>query len=161
MAEAGPSGARRMSTNTSKATAARVPIAMKQSITACVVDAERTTLLRTVAPRSAARRGIEHARGGGAVGANAGQHIGVADAHVLADQVGGDLAAHPRQGGDQGGADLAAHEARGLQRRAEGQRVLRPQMQHREEHDAGQREALADRLQQLRGQELLRAPQRA
>ena len=77
---------------------------------------------------------------------------------MLAQQIGGHLAAHPQEGGDEGQSHLAAHDARGLHRRTEGQCVLGAQMQDREEHRARQREALTHRLHQLRGQELVRAP---
>ena len=48
----------------------------------------------------------------------------------------------------------------GLQHGAERQRVLRPQVQNSEEDDAGERKALAEGLQELGRQELVRAPDR-
>ncbi len=78
---------------------------------------------------------------------------------MQSDQVGGGLAAHAGEGDDEGLADLPAHQARHLDRGPEGQGVLRAKMQHGEEDDARQGEALADRLQQLGGQELVRSPQ--
>ena len=109
-------------------------------------------------PRAVAPTGSRAWRRHRAKGANALQDLRIADLHVLADQVRGHLAAHACEGGDEGRADLAAQQARGLHRGAEGQRILRPQMQDREEHHARERKALAHGLQQLRGQELVRYP---
>ncbi len=60
--------------------------------------------------------------------------------------VGRDLATYSNERDDERRTDFTAHETRDLRPGAEGDRVLWAQVQHREEYDCRQREALADGL---------------
>ena len=57
-----------------------------------------------------------------------------------------DLAAHSNERDDERRTDFTAHETCDLHRCAEGERILRAQMQNREEHRRREGEALADGL---------------
>ncbi len=84
--------------------------------------------------------------------------IGIAGLQVQSDQVRRMLFTHARERTHERLPDLAAHQPRDLKHRAKRQDQLRLQMQHAVEDDSGQRQALADRLQQLRRQKLFRPP---
>src|ERR1700744_1284255 len=79
---------------------------------------------------------------------------------MLTDQVRRNLAAPPGQSDDESGSDFPTHQSRALNGGTESESILRPQVQNREKYDRGQGETLTYRLQQLRGQELLRTPVR-
>ena len=79
---------------------------------------------------------------------DAANDVSIADLHVLTDQIGGHLLAHSRPGIDEGSSDFSAHHPRGLQHPSEGQCLLGFDVEHPEEHQAGECETLADRLQE-------------
>ncbi len=121
-------------------------------MTPCVMAAAWTTVLRTAAPRVLADAGSPARAGRGAVHLDTLQDLTIADLNMLPDQVRGHLAPHPQESRDEGRPISPPMMRRGLYGRTEGQRVLRPQMQHGEEHRAGKRKALTHGLYQLRGQ---------
>ena len=77
---------------------------------------------------------------------------------MQADEIGVDLLAHAHEGLHEGGSDLAAEQATGLEQGADRQYIGRVHRSNRENDDRGQRERLADRLQDLRGQEIVGRP---
>ena len=130
----------------------------KASMMPWVVAPLRTTLPRTDAPRGMAFDGVARARGDARIGLKPLHDLQSPTLQVLADQVGGDLAAHAHEGGDER-LPISPPIRRAIW-------IAAPKVsascgrrcRTAEEDDARQGEALADRLQQLRGQELVRAP---
>ena len=77
---------------------------------------------------------------------------------MQADEIGVDLLAHAHEGLHEGGSDLAAEQAAGLEQRADRQDVGGAHRSNGENDDRGQRERLADRLQDLGGKKIVGRP---
>ena len=77
---------------------------------------------------------------------------------MQADQVRVDLLPHPHEGLHEGGADLSAEQPADLEEASDGERIGRMDRLNDEHDESGERERLADRLKNLRRQEVLGRP---